>query len=75
MQDKNKNGNRQQDEKRHTDLSKKNPAREAEDQQGNNRSGSINTGNPANIAGKTKSNRELHTKSTVTGSDSDGQTD
>ena len=39
-----------------------------------NNTGAVNTGNLVN-SGRTRSRTELHTKSTVLGSDSDGQAD
>jgi hypothetical protein len=39
-----------------------------------NNNGAVNSGNLVN-SGRTKSRTELHTKSTVLGSDSDGQAD
>jgi hypothetical protein len=39
-----------------------------------NNIGTVNKGNPSTV-GQTKSNREVHTKNTVTGSDADGQAD
>jgi hypothetical protein len=49
-------------------LHAKNEARE------DNNTGAINSGNLVN-SGRTRSRSELHTKSTVLGSDSDGQAD
>ena len=49
-------------------LDEKNETRE------DNNTGAINSGNLVN-SGRTRSRTELHTKSTVTGSDSDGQAD
>ena len=40
-----------------------------------NKSTAVNEGNPANISGRVRNERELHVKNNITGSDSDGQAD
>lgn len=40
-----------------------------------NKPTAVNEGNPANNTGRVRNERELHVKSSVTGSDSDGQAD
>lgn len=40
-----------------------------------NKSTAVNEGNPTNTNARDRNNRELHTKNSITGSDSDGQAD
>jgi hypothetical protein len=40
-----------------------------------NKPTAVNEGNPANLTGRVRNERELHVKNSVTGSDSDGQAD
>jgi hypothetical protein len=54
--------------KTHENLDEKNQTRK------DNNTGAIDIGNLVN-SGRTRSRTELHTKSTVSGSDSDGQAD
>jgi len=49
-------------------------AREKNENRRDNNTGAVNAGNLVN-SGRSKNTRELHTKNTVMGSDSDGQAD
>jgi hypothetical protein len=68
-----KNQKNQQDKNKMTENNNDNNRQQ--NNTGGNKSTAVNEGNPANHSGRERSNRELHTKSAITGSDSDGQAD